>query len=379
MRPDTRAIDAALRLLSRDWAGLVIALPPAAVGAWCVTLGGGWRVLGGVLCAAALALALGSLRHLLHVARVRVRHPPPGLMVDVGGHRMHILAEGDRGTRPTVVWMPGGHVGGYALYPLHALARERMRSVLVDRPGSGWSDPGPFPRTTAAEAVELLTALERSGEQGPYVLVGHSFGGLLMANAARRRPDLVAGLVLLDPTPPDAIAFGPPIPALRHAPGQQIGIAVRRLFGLHALADRNGGISSEGPAEVLSAVETRTRAACAAASILRELSPDGMTRDGWHTVVHDGELGSLPLLLVAPGDLTGGDEIFDKDDARENARLRHFFLTVRERFLTASSQARRVYTPAGTGHDFPNQVPEFVVRVVSSFLDECAPDAPRSP
>ncbi|MFJ2306489.1 alpha/beta fold hydrolase [Streptomyces sp. NPDC087787] len=379
MRPDTRAIDAALRLLSRDWAGLAVALLPATVGAWCVTLDGGWRVLGGVLCAAALALALGSLRHLVHVARVRVRHPPPGRMVDVGGHRMHILAEGDRGNRPTVVWMPGGHAGGYALYPLHALARARMRSVLVDRPGSGWSDPGPFPRTTAAEAVELLTALERGGEKGPYVLVGHSFGGLLMANAARRRPDLVAGLVLLDPTPPDAIAFGPPIPALRRASGQQIAVAARRLFGLHALADRNGALSSGGPAEVLSAVETRTRAACAAASILRELSPDGITRDGWHTVVHDGELGSLPLLLVAPGDLTGGDEIFDKADAEENARLRHFFLTVRERFLTASSKARRVYTPAGTGHDFPNQVPEFVVRVVSSFLEECAPDAPHSP
>ncbi|WP_177198685.1 alpha/beta fold hydrolase [Streptomyces colonosanans] len=379
MRPDTRATDATLRLLSRDWAGLVIALLPAAAGAWCIALGSGWRVLGGVLCAAALALALGSLRHLVHVARVRVRHPPPGRMVDLGGHRMHILAEGDRGTRPTVVWMPGGHVGGYALYPLHALARERMRSVLVDRPGSGWSDPGPFPRTTAAEAVELLAVLERGGEKGPYVLVGHSFGGLLMANAARRRPDLVSGLVLLDPTPPDAIAFGPPVPALRRAAGQQIAIAMRRLFGLHALADRNGAHASEDPAQVLSAVETSAKAACAAASILRELSPDGITRDGWHTVVHDGDLDSLPLLLVAPRDLTGGDEIFDAVDARENARVRHFFLTVRERFLATSSNARRVYTPAGTGHDFPNQVPEFVVQVVSSFLDDCAAGTPNPP
>ncbi|WP_192582754.1 alpha/beta fold hydrolase [Streptomyces triticiradicis] len=378
MRPGTRAADAILRPLSRDWAGPVIALLPAAAGAWCVTRGTGRRILGGALWAGALALGLGSFRHLVHVARVRVRYPPPGRMVDVGGHRMHVLAEGDAGPRPTVVWMPGGHAGGYAMYQLHELARERMRSVLVDRPGAGWSDPGPFPRTTATEAVELLTALERAGEKGPYVFAGHSFGGLLMANAARRRPDLVAGLVLLDPTPPDAVAFGPALPGMRRAPRDQTVLALRHLFGLHPLADKGEARTPEDPARVLAMIELRTRANCAAASILRELSPEGITRNGWQTAVHDGELGSLPLLLVAPRDLTGGDEIFDAvDDPEESARVRHFFLTVRERFLAASSRSRRVYTPEGTGHDFPDRVPDFVVRVVDSLLDRCGPDAPE--
>ncbi|MFF3413571.1 alpha/beta fold hydrolase [Streptomyces sp. NPDC002698] len=378
MRPGRRAADAILRLLSRDWAGLGIALLPAAAGARCVSRGTGRRIPGGVLWAVALALGLGSFRHLVHVGRVRVRYPPPGRMVDVGGYRMHVLAEGDVGPRPTVVWMPGGHAGGYAMYRLHALAREQMRSVLVDRPGSGWSDPGPFPRTTAAESVELLTALERAGEKGPYVLVGHSFGGLLMANAARRRPDLVAGLVLLDPTPPDAVAFGPALPALRRAPRDQTVLALRHLFGLHPLAGKKETHTSDDPTQVLTMIELRSKASCAAASILRELSPDGITRDGWQTAVHDGELGSLPLLLVAPRDLTGGGEIFDAvDDPQESARVRHFFLTVRERFLAASSRGRRVYTPEGTGHDFPDRVPEFVVQVVDSLLDQCGPGAPK--
>ncbi|MGW7130497.1 alpha/beta hydrolase [Streptomyces bobili] len=378
MRPRTRAADAMLGLFSRDWAGLAIALLPAAVGAWCFTLGTGWRILGGVLWAVALALGLGSFRHLTHVARIRVRYPPPGSMVDVGGYRMHVLAGGDAGSRPTVVWMPGGHAGGYAMYRLHALAREQMRSVLVDRPGSGWSDPGPFPRTTAAEAVELLTALERAGEKGPFVLVGHSFGGLLMANVARRRPDLVAGLVLLDPTPPDAVAFGPALPALRRAPRDQTVLVLRHLFGLHPVAGKKETPASDDPARVLAMIELRTKANCAAASILRELTPDGIIRDGWHTAVHDGELGSLPLLLVAPRDLTGGGEIFHAfDDPEESARVQHFFLTVRERFLAASSRARRVCTPEGTGHDFPDRVPDFVVRVVGSLLDQCGPPPDR--
>ncbi|MEU9401172.1 alpha/beta fold hydrolase [Streptomyces sp. SID4985] len=376
MRPGARAADAALQLLSRDWAGLVIALPPAAVGGWCVTRGRGRRVLGGALCAVALTLGLGSLRHMVHVRRVGLSCPPPGRLVDVGGHRMHVLAEGDAGSGPTVVWMPGGHAGGYAMHHLHALTRKRTRSVLVDRPGSGWSDPGPFPRTTAAEAVELLTALERAGEEGPFVLVGHSFGGLLMANAARRRPDLVAGLVLLDPTPPDVVAFGPSLATLRHAGRDQALRALRHLFGLHPLLPRNEAQPADDPAQVLATVESRTRASCAAASILRELSPDGITRNGWQTVVHDGELGSLPLLVVAPRDLTGGGAVFDTvDDPEENARVRHFFLTVRDRFLAASSAARRIYTPEGTGHDFPDRVPEFVVEVVNSLLTDAEPDS----
>ncbi|MFD7003542.1 hypothetical protein ACFWA5_46705 [Streptomyces mirabilis] len=81
---------------------------------------------------------------------------------------------------------------------------------------------------------------------------------------------------------------------------------------------------------------------------------------------------------MAPRDLTGGGEIFDTvDDPEESARVRHFFLTVRERFLAASSAARRVYTPEGTGHDFPDRVPEFVVQVVGSLLDERGPGAPN--
>ncbi|MER7715432.1 alpha/beta hydrolase [Streptomyces flaveolus] len=378
MRPGTRAADAMFGMLSRDWAGSAVALLPAAAGAWCVALGSGWRILGGALCVVALALGLGSVRHLVHVARIRVRYPPPGRMVDVGGYRMHVLAGGEAGHRPTVVWMPGGHAGGYAMYRLHALAREQTRSVLVDRPGSGWSDPGPFPRTTAAEAVELLTALERAGEKGPYVFVGHSFGGLLMANAARRRPDLVAGLVLLDPTPPDAVAFGPALPALRRAPRDQTVLALRHLFGLHPLVGKQETPGSDDSAQVLALIELRTKANCAAASILRQLTPDGIVEDGWQTAVHDGELGSLPLLLVAPRDLTGSGAIFDAfDDLDESARARHFFLTVRERFLAASSRARRVHTPEGTGHDFPDQVPDFVVRVVGSLLDQCVQGTPK--
>jgi pimeloyl-ACP methyl ester carboxylesterase len=77
------------------------------------------------------------------------------------------------------------------------------RACTYDRAGFGWSDAGPMPRTAARIAGELHALLTRAGEPPPYVLVGHSFGGLVMRMFAARHPDLTAGLVLVDPAHPE--------------------------------------------------------------------------------------------------------------------------------------------------------------------------------
>ncbi|KJK57988.1 alpha/beta fold hydrolase [Saccharothrix sp. ST-888] len=354
MRWDGRVANALLALLSRDWLGLPVALLVAGAGGALLGLNAAWAVaLGGVVLAVGVALLAGAVRHLLLVTREAGAHPPPGRLVDVGGHRMHVLAAGESAGGPTVVWMPGGHAPGDEFRQLHTLLAARTRSVLVDRLGAGWSDVGPFPRTTAAEAEELLAALEGAGERGPFLLVGHSFGGLLVANAARRRPDLVAGLVLLDPTPPEVIAFAPRNALVAGMRRKQLLAAVRHLFGAHR---GSGG---------------RTGADCAAASIFAELSPAGLARVGWETVVYDGDLGDLPLLLVTPRDLTGGETVLDAArDAAEAERIRRFYLRTRTRYLATSTASRVIHTPEGTGHNFPQEVPEFVVGAVWDLARE---------
>ncbi|MGK4578996.1 alpha/beta fold hydrolase [Kitasatospora sp. HPMI-4] len=379
MRRDGRVVNGLLAWVSRDWAGLPVALVLGALGAAGVALGATWaRVVGGIVVGAAVLLALGSVRHLVHVARVRAEYPPPGRLVDVGGYRMHVLAEGESATKPTVVWVPGGHAPGQEFHQLHTMLREETRSVLVDRPGSGWSDAGPFPRTTETEALELFAALEGAGLNGPFVLVGHSFGGLLVANAARRRPDLVAGLVLLDPTPPDVVVYGLPNPLLTRSRRSHLWSALRHLFGVH----RDGGVSarpadagqSQTPAKRTVRVDAfRTRSDCAAASIFGELLPTGMARAGWQTVVYDGDLADLRVLLVTPRDLAGGEEVLNAvSEPVEADRLRRFYLSTRSRFLATSTRARRIYSPEGTSHNFPHEVPEFVAGVVRALVEELA-------
>lgn len=77
------------------------------------------------------------------------------------------------------------------------------RTCVYDRAGFGWSDPGPLPRTAGRAADELYTALRAAGESPPWVLVGHSYGGLVARIfAARYRAD-VAAMILVDPAHPE--------------------------------------------------------------------------------------------------------------------------------------------------------------------------------
>ena len=385
-----RLRDSAMALLSRDWAGLLLAIFIAAV-AWALsTTNRGWfgaLVLGmGLLAATALALA--SLRHLLVLAKARHTNPPPGQLIDLGGYRVHLLAEGTvRNGRPPVVWFAGGHASGYAIHHLHRAFRGETRSILIDRPGTGWSDPGPFPRTTAREADEMVLALERAGETGPFIWAGHSFGGLLVANIARRRPDLVHTVVLMDPTPLETIVFGPRLSALRDMRRTAWLGGFAQLFGVNLLK-RAEAKSRQTPAyakamdatrqvlgqevEAARAVEARSAAFFTQASIYRELSPEGVAAVAWDTVVYDRDLGDLPVWLVGPRDDNDGD-IAALPEAQQGSaphaqRMFRFFAATRERYLATSTRSRRVVAPQGSGHNFVYEMPDWTVGVLRELI-----------
>ena len=128
-------------------------------------------------------------------------YPPPGQLIDVGGHRLHLYCTGSGS--PTVVLEPG-HGGSSSDFGwiTPAVARE-TRVCVYDRAGRGWSDAADGPQDGAHIAADLHTLLERAHVPGPYVLAGHSFGGLYILSFAAQFPDQVAGMVLLDSTAPN--------------------------------------------------------------------------------------------------------------------------------------------------------------------------------
>ena len=376
-----------LSLLSRDASGLLIAALVAALG-WLLRALGAPLWLAAMPVAAGIALALLSLRHLLTLARTRRALPPPGRMIDLGGYRVHLLAEGEvRDGRPPVVWFAGGHASGCAIHHLHRAFRGETRSILIDRPGTGWSDAGPFPRTTAREAEEMVRTLERAGERGPFVWAGHSFGGLLAANIARRRPDLVHTLVLLDPTPLETIVFGPRLAALKDMRVTSWLGGFAQLFGIDVLARHEAKTTAEpvyakalkatrdvlGTAMITArALDARAASFFASASIYDELRPEGAAALAWDTVVYDRDLGDLPVWLVGPKSDSDGD-IAALPEARnggaDNARrMLNFYAASRERYLATSTHSRRIVAPAGSGHNFVYEHPEWTIGVMREAI-----------
>ncbi|HEX8352327.1 MAG TPA: alpha/beta hydrolase [Pyrinomonadaceae bacterium] len=151
---------------------------------------------------------------------------PPGRLVDVGGYRLHLDCTGAGG--PAAVLIAGAGDFSFDWSLVQPRASRFARVCSYDRAGLAWSDLGPTPRTMRQEAHELRALLRNAGVPPPYVLVGHSVGGLVARVYAASYPREVAGLVLVDSTTEDVTlnyrgrlvrvresAEGQPVPGVR--------------------------------------------------------------------------------------------------------------------------------------------------------------------
>lgn len=127
--------------------------------------------------------------------------PPPGRLVDIGSHRLHLLEQGH--DEPTVVLVA---TAGDNLLNWHHLQPELAlfsHVVAYDRSGMGWSQPTIEPVTMESMVKELYLLLINSELKGPFILVGHSVGAIITRRFAEQFPAMVAGLVLIDPAVED--------------------------------------------------------------------------------------------------------------------------------------------------------------------------------
>jgi pimeloyl-ACP methyl ester carboxylesterase len=221
--------------------------------------GGRW-LLYPVIVLLALA-SIGGGYQTLGAAADAKAYPMPGQLIDVGGHRLHLRCVG-AGT-PTVVLEPGaGEMSSTLGWITPAVARD-TRVCVYDRAGRGWSEPAATAQDGAQIASDLHTVLGRGHVPGPYVLAGHSLGGLYVLSFAARYPDEVAGLVLVDSTAP-ASAANPAAGSLGHGGAsngmRRVSVLVSttarlglgRLYGQVAV----GGLPPRSRGEVAASVAT---------------------------------------------------------------------------------------------------------------------------
>ena len=224
--------------------------------------------------------------------------PDPGRLVDAGGHLLYLNCAG--AGSPTVVVEYGLGDASTNWLPVQREVAAFTRICTYDRGGYARSEPGPMPRTFAQIAFELRKALASAGERGPFVLVGHSFGGGPVRQFAFDHPRDVAGLVLAE-----IVAEHQFIRMGSHA--GKIGDGAK---GRTIPAPREGtGESLASASATLEAVEDSQR----------EWSAEYFAR--WAATPQNGTLGRLPLIVLTRSKGGYGSGLDRPEAELEQARL----------------------------------------------------------
>lgn len=260
------------------------------------------RVLLGLIVAVVALAGLGTAYQTIATELDQRNYPPPGQRVDVGGYQRHVVCVGEG--NPTVILeaaLPGASANWGWVQPEVARA---TRVCAYDRAGMGWSDTGPAPRDARQIADELHTLLEKARIEGPYVMVGHSFGGLYARVYTAQYPDEVAGLVLVDSSHPDQWTRLPPEVVAGAVPDERLlavapflaRIGLARLLGFFSV---DADLPARQRAEIKAFNASTKYMATNAAELLAIPETSAQARSA-------GSLGDRPLIVLTAVDSFAG-------------------------------------------------------------------------
>jgi pimeloyl-ACP methyl ester carboxylesterase len=250
------------------------------------------------LVVALLVLAVvGAIYQAIATERDERAYPPPGQLVDVGGHRLHINCVGEGS--PTVILESAlGAMSAHWVRVQQQVAKT-TRVCAYDRAGLGWSEPGPEPRDARQISSELYTLLKDADTEGPYMLVGHSYGGLYARMYAARYSEEVAGVVLVDSSHPEQFTRSPEGRAM-YEQTRRLGAVIPFLtrFGVIRLFNVYPAHPDLPPQQraQIEAFNSSTRQLSATAEEFRA-TPETMAE-----VRSTGTLGDKPLAVISAGE-----------------------------------------------------------------------------
>lgn len=272
---------------------------------------------------------------------------PPGQRIDMGGYSLHIHCEGTGS--PTVILDAG--LGDWSTHwtAVQNLLKADTRVCSYDRAGYGWSDPGPRPRDSQRIVTELHTLLEKASVLPPYVLVGHSFGGINMRLFASTYPLESAGLVLVDASHPDSL------PYRRNSFGTGPASTSNQLMVSHYVEREEKNY----PIEAKAAMEDnllRTKARVTSRGEYRALGNSVQELDEAKPI------GDIPLAVISRGkrEWPAGEEGDSKEKSWQEQQME----------LAQLSHLSHFYIASNSGHHIHIDEPELVARVVHDLIRE---------
>jgi pimeloyl-ACP methyl ester carboxylesterase len=308
-------------------------------------------------------------------AQQRQVPPPPGTLVDIGGQHLHLNCTGHGS--PTVLLENG--LGDFSM--IWALVQPQVSGVTkvcsYDRAGYAWSEPGARPRTFAQLSLELRTALRKGHVDPPYLLVGQSYGGLVIRGFYRAYPTEVSGMVMVDAVHEDqrVIYGGQPHRIRDGARGRQ---APPPRIALDTAAMARASTSSrsdsapvplEPPLDRLPAESQMLWQWAASQAGVEDAqqgetdwSPEELARMHQERLAGRATLGDLPLIVLArqDGGYEEGMEISADSLERERRAL--------QADLAALSRRGTLQYVSQSGHNIHLEQPDVVIAAIRELI-----------
>jgi len=306
--------------------------------------------------------------------------PAPGKLIDVGGWRLHLNCTGEaRAGQPTVILEAG--IGDFSVEwsLVQPDVAKFARVCSYDRAGDGWSDLGPHPRTMSQIVYELHTLLDKASVKPPLVLVGHSYGGVLVRLYASTYPADVVGMVLVeagDDNPRRMLpngkrarsadfVKGEPIPAVQVShPLRMSDIPPEALRQMKAGAQQLAMHPNEPPRDKLPSDAQRMRAWALArvehvAAGVNPYEHEELAAMRAERAKREHPLGDLPLIVLTRGvsEEDGPDgKAFAAEHRQEHAAV------------AALSRKGKLIVATHSGHHVQIDEPELVIQAIRDVL-----------
>ena len=324
------------------------------------------KIIGLGFLGTAAILALSGMAYQTICTKLdKRRYPPIGKMVDIGGYSLHINYQGNKG--PTVVLDSGQGCNSLDWALVQPSLAEFTRVCSYDRAGYGWSDESPKERSAGNMVDELHSLLHKADIPAPYILVGHSLGGVNVRLYASRYPDEVAGVVLVDSSHEDQLDK---MPKMDLPSGTSLlwmsRLGISRLFSNNAkrkelLKNVYGDLPEETQkirnalGESTTSLKTALGEAFALPKSLLELKSSG------------GMLNDKPLIVITACKTMSAEGTGISKEQMDD--IYSIFQDLQKDLVTKSTNSKHVFAEK-SDHMIPYNQPEIIVDSVQNIIKE---------
>lgn len=295
-------------------------------------------------------------------ALLKAKYPPIGQMVDVGGYKLHLYCQGTGS--PTVVMDAGTGTTGLYWSLVQPEVAKSVRTCVYDRAGYGWSEQSPQPRSISTMVNELHSLLSNANIPGPYVLVGHSLGGIIIRHYARSHPQDVVGMVLVDSAQERQFQRFPEeiVAATNKGLAQSRRLELLVATGLPALNPAQVPLESKLP---VAAAEAYRALVLANPNHLATLRGEIQALERGDTEPVE-TLGDLPLIVLSHGHFD--PETMGADISTEVAnQYEKAWQELQIELAALSSEGKRIVAEQ-SGHNIHLEQPQLVISAIQEIL-----------